>query len=60
MKYQRMVEIVTVTYEEQQFILNRFPDAWWYVVDVNTTKFYVPVSKEHLVQEAYNDFREKK
>ena len=60
MKYQRKVEIVTESYEEAQFILDKFPEAWWNVVDDKTTIFLVPVAKEQLVQEAYNEFKERK
>ena len=60
MKYQRKVEIVTETYDEQQFIFNKFPEAWWNLVDDKNTIFLVPVAKEQLVQEAYNEFKERK
>ncbi len=58
MKYQRVVEIVTESYEEEQFILNKFPEACWYASGPKTnTVFYLPVSKEHAVQEAYNEYK---
>ena len=60
MKYQRKIEIVTESYDEEQFILNKFPEAWWQVIDSDKTRFLVPVSKEHLVQEAYDEYKERK
>jgi hypothetical protein len=42
MRYRRVVEIETSTYAEQQFILNRFPQAVWISVEENKTRFYLP------------------
>jgi len=57
-----VIEIVTESYEEEQFILNRFPEAWWIPQGKgeNGIIFYLPVSKEYKVQEAYNEYKERK
>ena len=51
MKYQRMIEIVTESYEEEQFILNKFPEACWYASGpkVNTV-FYLSLQPLWLQQ----------
>jgi hypothetical protein len=43
MRYRRVVEIETSTYAEQQFILNRFPQAVWIEIEENKTRFYLPI-----------------
>ena len=30
MKHKLVTEIITESYEEEQYILMKFPDAWWY------------------------------
>jgi len=61
MKISRVVQIVTDTVEEEQFILNKFPEAWWVPTQVRgRTTFSLPIQKEVLVREALNEYEEKK
>lgn len=59
MKYQRMIEIISESYEEEQFLQREFPEAY-FVIREDKVYFYLPVSKEHAVQEAYNTYKELK
>lgn len=59
MKLNQMIEIVTNNYEEQQFILDRFPAVWWEVRSTNETRFYVPKSRESEVHAAINEYKER-
>ena len=56
MKYQRVVEIISESYEEEQFLQREFPEAW-FVIREDKVYFYVPVSKEYEVQEAYRQYQ---
>jgi len=58
MKIKHLIEVSTETYEEQQFILDRFPGVWWQVRDVNNTRFYIPQSQGKRLQEAINEYEE--
>ena len=44
MKFKKMIALQSESYEEEQFILNKFPDSVWINLDGGTT-FYVPESK---------------
>ena len=59
MKYKKMVEIIAESYEEEQFLLTRFPDAWWGHRD-NLTSFYVPESRLVDVKNIVNEYKEMK
>lgn len=61
MKINRIVQISTDTVEEEQFILNKFPEAWWVPTNVRgVTTFNLPIQKEVLVREALNEYEERK
>jgi hypothetical protein len=55
MRLKSKLEIETEDYNEQQFILNRFPQAVWVVIDENRTKFYIPYE---LYSEAKSTIKE--
>ena len=59
MKLNHVIEIVTETYEEQQFILDKFPTAWWEVRSTNETRFYIPKKQGKRLQEVINEFEER-
>jgi len=59
MKAKKVIELVTETYSEQQFILSRFPEAYWNVTGKNRTIFYLPVSKEDLVEKTLKEWNER-
>lgn len=42
MRLRSKLEIETNNSAEQQFILNRFPQAIWITLDENRTKFFLP------------------
>lgn len=59
MKIRKMVEITTETYEEQQFILSRFPNSFWFVEeDVNKTRFYISELKSSEAISALNEWKD--
>jgi len=59
MKYERVVEIKTDSYEEEQYILSKFPDAWFSQRGDHTI-FHVSVNKESEVQKVYDEYRKLK
>ncbi len=63
MKVNKVVQIFTETVEEEQFILNKFPEAWWVPTQVRgKTTFNLPIHKDYLVELAiteYNKLKEK-
>lgn len=62
MKIRKMVEIITETYEEQQFILSRFPNSFWFVEDdennLYKTRFYISELKQTEAVAALNEWRD--
>jgi len=50
MKSRSVIEIETETYEEEQFILARFPHTAWIKLSENT-RFYVPTDQLTKVAE---------
>jgi hypothetical protein len=55
MKYKQVIEIVTETYEEEQYILHKFPEAYWYSRGSNIV-FALPAYEQNRVGEAIEDF----
>jgi len=62
MKHKLVIEIITESYEEEQYILMKFPDAWWYSGNSKggNTVFYLPASSEEIVQEVITKWKEMK
>lgn len=62
MKYKRIIEIISESEFEDQFIMQKFPSAWWNrsAGFHSKTTFYIPVSEEMAVKEAYNELKEVK
>ena len=60
MKAKKVIEVTTETYSEQQFILARFPEAFWFVMEDNETRFYISASKEDIVEKTLNEWNERK
>ena len=58
MKIRKMVEIITDSFEEQQFILSRFPDSFWFVEGDNKTRFYISALQEGKAIAALNEWKE--
>ena len=60
MKHRIVVEIVTESVEEEQFILHKFMEAWWVPTQRRGhTTFYLPADRESDVQEALNEYKER-
>ena len=56
----KVIEIQAQTYMEEQFLLSRFPDAVWMTgVKSDFGTFYVPESKEKVVEKALLEWSEK-
>ena len=62
MKHKLVMEIITESYEEEQYILMKFPESWWYSANPREghTIFYLPASNEETVQEAITEWKEMK
>jgi Ni,Fe-hydrogenase I cytochrome b subunit len=61
MKVRKVIEITTENYEEQSFILTKFPKAWWNVIGPNVVKFYLPLTNEsdmHIVESVLQEWRD--
>lgn len=58
MKAKKIIRVVTKSYEEQQFILNRFPDSYW-VVDGEKTRFYIDTAYESAVYSSVIEWYER-
>ena len=57
MKYKPCYEVIADNYQEEQFILNRFPDAIWFITD-NHVKFYIPKSAKNELVEAIGAWKQ--
>lgn len=55
MRLKSKLEIETYNSAQQQFILNRFPQSIWVVIDENRTKFFLPYE---LYAEVKNTIKE--
>ncbi|MFW9871643.1 MAG: hypothetical protein ACFFG0_00985 [Candidatus Thorarchaeota archaeon] len=54
----RVIEVKTFTHEEQQFILNRFPESFWFEYD-GKIRFYIDEEKIAEVVDAIDEFHGK-
>jgi hypothetical protein len=55
MKCRRVVEILTESYEEQQFILEKFPGLWWEMRGENTV-FYTTEERLEEINIAISEY----
>jgi len=58
MKCRRVVEIITESYDEEQFIMEKFPGLWWEFRATNTI-FYTTEDRLDEINEAINEFERK-
>ena len=56
MKMQAIIQIVAESYAEEQFIMNRFPGAWFNPISPGRTAFYIPYPQYQEVKEAINEW----
>jgi len=57
MKVKAVVEIFTESYAEEQFIMSRFPGAWFTPTSEHgKTLFYVPYTQYEKVKESINEW----
>jgi hypothetical protein len=59
MKCRRVVEILTESYEEEQYILQKFPGLWWEIRGTNAI-FYTTEERLDEINEAINEYERKK
>ena len=59
MKHKIVIEVTAETYEEEQILMNKFPEAWW---DDRSglIVFYIPEEKADVVKEVINEYKERK
>jgi len=61
MKHKKVIQVIAENYEEEQYMLNKFPEAWWIASQVRgKTTFTLPLAKEDLVHKAINEYKELK
>lgn len=59
MKHRAVIEVVTNSIEEEQFILNRFPDAVWVALKEEKTLFYIPYYQYNSVKKSVEEWNKK-
>ena len=57
MKYKTCYEVIADSYEEEQFIIKRFPEALWFITDSHV-KIYIPKSAKNELVEAISQWRD--
>ena len=59
MKHKKVIQVIAENYEEEQFMLHKFPEAWW---DDRSGRMVFSISekKENEVKEAINEYKERK
>jgi len=55
MKYKAVIEVVAESYAEEQFILNRFPNATWIPLKEKII-FYIPYLQHSEVKKAIEEW----
>jgi len=58
MKRRVVIELESESYIEEQFLLDRLPDAVWLNMG-GSTKFYLPIEEKERVLEAITDWKER-
>jgi hypothetical protein len=58
MEVKKVIRIITDGVEEQQFILSRFPQAYWNI-DYNKTTFYIDSKYEKDIVKAVKEWRKR-
>ena len=59
MKHKTVIQITAESYEEEQYLLNKFPEAWWDDRQ-GVTVFYVSELRDGEVRKAINEYKERK
>jgi hypothetical protein len=62
MKYKAVIEIITESYEEEQFILNRFPNSVWISpagISNKKTLFYLPYQQYDEVKNTIEEWEKR-
>jgi len=59
MKHKKVIQVIAENYEEEQYILRKFPEAWW---DDRNGKmvFSIPLEQEAIVNEVISEYKELK
>lgn len=57
MKYKRVFEVRAESYEEEQFMLLKFPGSIWFICEGHT-KFYLPEEEKKDVLLALKEWRQ--
>jgi hypothetical protein len=58
MQFKKMIAIQAENYQEEQFLLTKFPDAIWIALDWGTN-FYVSETRINEVLEVLNEWKRK-
>ncbi len=58
MKHKKVIQIIAETYYEEQYILLRFPEAWWDDRSGETV-FSIPLEQEEQVHEVMKEYKER-
>lgn len=57
MKYKTVIEVITESYAEEQYILSKFPNASW-IPYIEKIIFYIPYSQYSEVVRALYEWKE--
>jgi len=58
MKYKMCYEVIADNYQEEQFLLSRFPNSIWFITE-HHTKFFIPKADKQALVEAVGEWKEK-
>jgi len=59
MKYKTCYEVIAENYEEEQFLLHRFPGSIWFITDKHV-KFFIPKQDKQKIIESIGEWKERK
>lgn len=59
MKYKTCYEVIAENYEEEQFLLSRFPESIWFITEKHV-KFFIPKQDKQKIIESIGEWKEQK
>lgn len=59
MKHKKVIQVITENYEEEQYMLFKFPESWWND-RFGRMMFSISLEQEEKVNEAIKEYKELK
>jgi hypothetical protein len=59
MKTTKLIQIIVDNYDEQQYLLSNFPEAYWFIDIEEKTRFQLPASMENDINIVLNEWQKK-